>query len=147
MKPRALPLSVALGAMLLCSACSGGDKEARRRATGPAPTRAALAAVASASAGAVVFRQCAACHSIGQGVPDRNGPNLFGVMGKPVTQNSQRFGYTAALQNLGGTWTPEKMDAWLANPRKLVPGTTMTFPGLADPLDRADTIAFLATQR
>lgn len=68
-------------------------------------------------------------------------------MGKPVAQNSSRFGYTAALQELGGTWTPERMDAWLTKPQKVAPGTSMTFPGLADPLDRADIIAFLSAQR
>jgi cytochrome c len=39
------------------------------------------------------------------------------------------------------------MDQWLANPRRMVPGTTMAFAGLADPKDRADVIAYLATQR
>lgn len=147
MRRHILTLCVAPGLFLLCSACSDDDKEARRRAAGPSPTRQAFASVASASAGASLFGQCAACHSIGQGSPDLAGPNLFGVMGKPVAQNSPRFGYTAALQRLGGTWTPERLDAWLKNPREVAPGTSMAFPGLADPLDRADVIAFLSTQR
>ncbi|MES3098057.1 c-type cytochrome [Sphingomonas faeni] len=37
------------------------------------------------------------------------------------------------------------MDAWLTNPRKMVPGTTMAFAGLPDPKDRADVIAYLST--
>ena len=68
-------------------------------------------------------------------------------MGKPVGQNSARFGYTAALQQVGGRWTPDRMDAWLANPQRFAPGTSMGFPALADPLDRADIIAYLAAQR
>ncbi|WP_287977455.1 c-type cytochrome [Sphingomonas sp.] len=147
MRCRVLLLGFVVGTSLCCGACSGEDKEARRRAAGPAPTRAALASVASASAGAALFGRCAACHSIRRGAPDRNGPNLFGVMGKPVGQNSARFGYTAALQQVGGRWTPDRMDAWLANPQRFAPGTSMGFPGLADPLDRADIIAYLSAQR
>ena len=59
---------------------------------------------------------------------------------------SPRFGYTAALQRIGGRWTPERMDAWLTNPRRFAPGTSMGYPGLADPLARADLIAYLSAQ-
>ena len=38
------------------------------------------------------------------------------------------------------------LDVWLAAPAKFVPGTSMTFRGLSDPLDRADVIAYLQTQ-
>lgn len=144
-----LPLSIAIVALLLAGCSSDGhsseDREARRRAAGPAPTVAAR--VASASAGAVLFTRCSACHSIGRGAPDLGGPNLFGVMGQEIGQNSQRFAYTAALQKVGGRWTPERMDLWLANPKRFAPGTAMGFAGLADPLDRADVIAYLQTQR
>ena len=68
-------------------------------------------------------------------------------MGRPIAQNSPRFGYTAALRQVGGTWTRDRLDAWLTNPKALVPGTSMGFAGLSDPLDRADVIAYLETQR
>jgi cytochrome c len=68
-------------------------------------------------------------------------------MGASVGHNSNRFGYTAALQAIGGTWTPTKIDAWIANPRAVVPSTTMNFDGISDPLVRADIIAYLQTQR
>jgi cytochrome c len=35
------------------------------------------------------------------------------------------------------------MSAWLANPKKYAPGTKMSFPGLSNPEDRANVIAFL----
>ena len=132
---------------LLLTACSPGDeKEARRRAAGPAPSPTALLRVASASAGEKVFGQCFACHSIDASAADRSGPNLFGVMGAPVGQRRPRFPYSGALQAAGGTWTPARMDAWLTNPKAMVPGTAMGFAGLADPLDRADVIAYLQKQ-
>ncbi|MGR6329045.1 c-type cytochrome [Sphingomonas sp. XXL09] len=138
---------IVLPILILAAACSRDDKEARRRAAGPSPSPAALAAVASASAGQALFARCAACHPVRAGAPDRNGPNLHGVMGQRIAQNSARFGYTAALQRVGGRWTPARMDAWLTDPQRFAPGTSMGFPGLADPLDRADVIAYLKVQR
>ncbi|WP_158809918.1 cytochrome c family protein [Beijerinckia sp. L45] len=139
--------SAAVAILLFVAACSADDKEARRRAAGPAPTQAALAKVASVSAGAGIFTRCAVCHPIQRGASDRDGPNLFGVMGNAIAQNSPRFGYTAALRQVGGTWTRARMDIWLTNPKAFVSGTTMGFAGLPDPLDRADVIAYLETQR
>ena len=40
-------------------------------------------------------------------------------------------------------WTPEMLDQYLLNPRKMVPGTKMAFPGLPKEKDRADVIAYL----
>lgn len=140
-------IALALVPLAVLGGCSRDDKEARRRAAGPHPDAAALARVASAAAGAAVFGRCAACHSIGAGSPDRDGPNLYGVVGQPVAQNRPRFAYTAALRGVGGRWTGARLDAWLTAPQRFAPGTSMRFEGLADPLDRADVIAYLATQR
>lgn len=129
------------------AACADGNREERRRAAGPNPSLGALLRVADANAGASAFGRCAACHTIAQNGMGRNGPNLFGVMGAEIGHTSPRFGYTAALQNVGGTWTRERMDAWLTNPQRFAPGTAMQFPGLSDPLVRADIIAYLETQR
>jgi cytochrome c len=142
-----LPAMLVCATALVLTACSpSDDKESRRRAAGPAPSAAALLRVASASAGERVFGQCFACHSIDASAADRSGPNLFGVMGATVGQRRPRFPYTGALQAAGGTWTPARMDVWLTNPKAMVPGTAMGFAGLADPLDRADVIAYLQKQ-
>lgn len=99
--------------------------------------------VADVGAGRAVFRQCAACHTINEGTGDRDGPNLHGVTRATVGRNSPRFGYTAALQSVGGTWTCERLDRWLTNPAAFARGTSMRFPGLRDGIDRADVIAYL----
>ncbi len=136
-----------IAALLAVAGCSADDHEARRQRAGPNPDRQALARVASAAAGARRFAACAACHAISPGAPDRNGPNLYGVMGQPIGRNSARFGYTAALQGVGGRWTAERMDRWLADPQAFAPGTAMRYPGVSDPLDRADLIAFIESRR
>ena len=141
--------AAAVAMLLVLAGCGdgGADRAARLSAAGPNPDVAALLRVADAGTGERLFNACAACHAIRKGAPDRNGPNLFGAMGAPVAGVSPRFGYTAALQRIGGRWTPERMDAWLTNPRRFAPGTSMGYPGLADPLARADLIAYLSAQR
>jgi len=123
--------------------CGDGDREARLKAAGPNPSLDALMRVAKADAGAKTFGQCLACHTIGKGELDRGGPNLHGIMGKPVAGGSERFGYTAALMRVGGRWDRATMDRWLTSPQRFAPGTRMTFAGLPDPLARADVIAYL----
>ncbi|QJU58532.1 c-type cytochrome [Sphingomonas sp. AP4-R1] len=139
--------SALLIAGCILAGCSRDDREARRQAAGPHPSLEALARVADAQAGSVAFRRCAACHPIAPGTPDLGGPNLFGIMGAPIGHHSDRFGYTAALQAVGGVWTPARMDAWMADPHAMVPRTTMNFDGVADPLIRADIIAYLQTRK
>ncbi len=96
--------------------------------------------------GADVFRACSACHTLGRGGPDVDGPNLYGVVGAPIAERRPRYGYTQALRDVGGLWTRQRLDAWLTAPAAFAPGTAMHFAGLADPEDRADVIAYLATQ-
>jgi cytochrome c len=131
---------------LLVTACADDEGGERRRALGERPGLEAAMRVADPRRGGHLFARCAACHTIGPGAGDRNGPNLFAVMGKPVASNSPRYGYTAALRSVGGAWTPEAMDRWIADPAKVAPGTRMTIPGLPDALDRADLIAYLQSQ-
>lgn len=46
----------------------------------------------------------------------------------------------------GLVWTGENLNKFLENPRAMVPGTKMVFPGLKNPQDRVDVIAYLKTQ-
>lgn len=51
--------------------------------------------------------------------------------------------YTEALKRAGITWNEAALDKWLANPAQLVPGTSMTFPGIKQTQARQDVIAYL----
>jgi len=97
-----------------------------------------------ATAGEKVFKtNCGICHSP---QPGRNmtGPTLFSVVDRHSGEISG-FHYSDANRNSGLTWNVTTLDRYLAGPRELVPGTKMTFPGLKDPKQRADLIAYLAT--
>jgi cytochrome c len=98
-----------------------------------------------AEVGRQVFNNyCSICHSV---QPQRNliGPSLFGVVGRHSGQIAG-FRYSEANRSSGLTWEPETLDRFLTSPRQVVPGTLMTFPGLKNPKQRADVIAFLATR-
>ena len=43
-------------------------------------------------------------------------------------------------------WDEETLDALIANPQSVVPGTNMYFRGVPDPADRAHIIAYLKQQ-
>jgi len=105
----------------------------------------ALPAVASAQdaeAGKAVFKKCAPCHSIGPGAKNKVGPELNGILGRKAAE-VPGFAYSTALKNSGITWDDEKLHAWLKDPKALVPGTKMFFPGIKDEIDRDDLIAYI----
>ncbi len=107
------------------------------------PTFADLLAQADLGKGERAFGKCKACHKLGEG-ENLTGPSLFEIVGRDrgVTEG---FTYSGAMASLGGTWTPEELDAFLTRPRDYVTGTTMTFPGFKKPEDRANVIAYLSS--
>ena len=70
------------------------------------------------------------------------GPNLHGVFGRKAG-TKPGYKYSEALAAAGFTWTAANMDTWIADPRKDVPGTKMTFLGVRDAKNRADLVAYL----
>ena len=100
-------------------------------------------AAASPERGEEVFLVCRACHVIEEGAPHTIGPNLRGVVGRPVASAEGYDRYTPAMSALEGAWTPERLDIYLRQPMVEVQGTTMAFPGVPDAGDRADLIAWL----
>ncbi|KAF9083451.1 hypothetical protein BGX29_011175 [Mortierella sp. GBA35] len=97
-----------------------------------------------AVAGARLFvARCSHCHTLSPGGPNKAGPNLFGVVGRKAGHANYYF--SEAHSKKGVTWTPENLFTYLENPRQFIPGTKKAFPGVKDPKDRADIIAFLKT--
>jgi len=126
------PLHRALAALLLVSC-------------GSLAAPAALADIGGdAVAGSKAFVLCAACHSAQAGAAALVGPNLWNVVGRPVA-SAAGFDYSDSLRAAGGEWTPERIDRLLSDPNAFAPGTRMGLPGIADPGERANLIAYLGT--
>jgi cytochrome c len=104
----------------------------------------ALLAKASAERGAQVAKQCMICHNLQVGQGPKVGPDLYGVIGRPIA-SMPNFHYSAALKAKGGTWTFDALNKWLTDPRADVPGTAMTFAGISNEKQRADVVAYLNT--
>ena len=114
----------------------------------------ALVWSASASAagdpahGEQVFKQCKVCHAVGPGAKAGVGPEQNNLIGSKAGSRPG-YNYSPAMKKAGEdglVWTEENVSKYLENPKALVPGTKMIFPGLKNPKDREDVIAYLKTQ-
>jgi len=103
-----------------------------------------LLASASAEHGEQIAKQCEICHNVQEGQGPKVGPDLYGIVDRPVA-SAAGFNYTPAMKAKGGKWTFAALNKWLTNPRADVPGTAMTFAGLSSEKQRADVIAYLDT--
>jgi cytochrome c len=77
----------------------------------------------------------------------RQGPNLFGVVGRQAG-GAAGFKYSAAfIAGSGGiVWDEGTLDRWLADPQSIIPGAVMLYKQ-ADPDRRRLVIEYLKTRR
>jgi len=99
-------------------------------------------AAGDAKRGAQLFRQCMACHSVTEG-EHLTGPSLGHAWNHKAATAPGFQRYSEALKAATLTWDEATLDRWLANPQSLVPGTSMTFPGIKQQKDRLDIAAYL----
>jgi cytochrome c len=103
-----------------------------------------------ADPGERAFQYCFSCHSVD---PNEQavlqGPNLSGVIGRPIASQTG-FDYSAALKQLaagGKPWTPELLAQFIQNPDALAPGTVMAKPpGPRTEAERAALLDYLKKQ-
>ena len=108
-----------------------------------APARGASpGAIGDAAAGAVAFQACATCHATAAG-EELTGPSLAHVWRRKAGTAAGFDRYSDAMVHSDFVWDEQTLDRWLSDPRSLIPGTTMTFPGLRDRKTREDVIAYL----
>ena len=139
-------IAPALFALAACGGAEQAETPAADAETAAAPETAEPAPAATAEvSGEKSFAKCTACHKVEKGAPNGIGPNLHGIVGKAVA-SVEGFAYSPAMAAKGGNWDEAALDAYIENPRKVVPGTKMSFAGLKDPQDRADIIAYLQSQ-
>lgn len=105
-------------------------------------------AAGDARRGADTFaEECGDCHSSVPG-KDKKGPSLTALNGRKAgSLPSFAAGYSDAMKASGIVWTPERIDAYITAPKKLVPGGRMKYDGLADAAARADVIAYVLQMR
>lgn len=95
-------------------------------------------------AGKKVFARCMACHDAEKGI-NKIGPTLKGVIGRAAGSQAG-FNYSAAMKKAGTAglvWDEQNISEYLADPKAKVPGNKMAFPGLKDPQQIKDVIAYL----
>ena len=113
----------------------------------PAVSLATLLASADATAGAAAVKKCQSCHDFSEGGPNKTGPNLFGVVGRPIGSH-EGYTYSAGMEEhhaKGDVWSYENLNAFLTNPKGFTPGTKMSYSGDKDDKDRANILAYLQT--
>jgi cytochrome c len=86
-----------------------------------------------------IYERCTACHTLAF---DRVGPRHCGLFGR-LAGSVAGFEYSQAMKQSKIRWDERTLDRFLASPLAMVPGTSMTYDGIADPGERADLIAFL----
>jgi cytochrome c len=82
--------------------------------------------------------RCGGCHSLDH---DRIGPRHRGLIGRKAGAVAG-FEYSPALRASRIVWSAATLDAWLADPERLVPGQRMSY-SVPEAADRAALIAFL----
>jgi cytochrome c len=109
-----------------------------------APEALAQPATGDPAKGQALWSQCAACHEI---ETDANtlGPTLKGVMGRKAG-GLDGYNYSGPMKRADVTWTAQSLDAFLADPQGVVPGTKMPFAGMASAGDRADLVAYIQSK-
>ena len=93
-------------------------------------------------AGEVVFKRCLACHMVGEDAKTRVGPVLNGLIGRKAG-TYEGYSYTDANKNSGLVWDEATLAQYLKNPKAMIPGTKMVFPGLRKDEEIDNLIAYL----
>ncbi len=96
--------------------------------------------------GRATFAQCAVCHAIDPAIGHGTGPNLAGVIGRPIGK-SDGFRFSPALREASGRWSAAELDRFLANPQLSYPGVRMAYAGIPDAKRRKELICYLANLR
>jgi cytochrome c len=104
----------------------------------------ALAAPTAPVAKPPAFAICGVCHKAAAGEKSGIGPNLWGVSGRKAGTLAG-YTYSPAMKASNITWTRDKIAAYIADPKKMVPGTKMIYAGQKDPKAAAAIADYVAS--
>ena len=120
---------------------SAGRQTISRAALGAWLATLGLAAQAAPDVvrGEQLYGRCMGCHALAS---DRVGPRHCGLIGRRAASIAD-FDYSPAMKRAGIVWNEPSLNRFLAQPMRVVPGTSMTYDGVALAADRQDLIAYL----
>lgn len=92
-------------------------------------------------------KSCGTCHVAAPDAGPRQGPNLFGIVGR-AAGSVEGFKYSPAFLagHDGVVWDEATLDRWLADPQSVIPGAVMLYKQ-GDPDKRRLVIEYLKTRR
>lgn len=131
-----LKLAGAATLALLVAACGSSEEDAE-----PMPTQ--TIARNDADTAPTSFAICKACHSVQPG-ENGIGPTLSDIYNSTAGK-VPNYEFTPAMLASGLKWDDATLDAYLADPQKVVPGTKMSFAGIKDEAKRKEVIEYLKT--
>ena len=146
-RPRMFVRTLVSAFLLLLAGCGDGGRAPAEDAGGAAALAALPAPFNTADLenGRKVFNQCRSCHTVAADAPNLVGPNLHGVFERRIGERPA-YSYSEAARAADWRWDAAQLDRWLTDPRGFLPGTKMVYPGLKDPTDRRDVIAYLLVE-
>ncbi|MGM9401217.1 c-type cytochrome [Aliiroseovarius sp. KMU-71] len=144
----ATPISQAVMGTAAAAAAPAEAEVTEAAAEEPAAEEAAPAMALDAelvAKGEKVFKKCKACHKVGDGAKNGTGPILTGVYGRAAgTVDGFKYSKPMLAAAEGGlVWDEAELAAYLANPKKYMKGTKMSFAGLKKDADIAAILEFL----
>jgi cytochrome c len=84
---------------------------------------------------------CGTCHTVDPGAPNRQGPNLAGVLGRRAG-TIDGFKYSSALTESRLVWDEATLDRWIEDAQAMLAGTSMLYRQ-RDPDKRQAIISYL----
>ena len=104
-----------------------------------------LIANADVAKGETIAKKCQTCHTFDASGANKVGPGLYGVVGR-VGGTHEGFAYSEPMKAHSKPWTFADLNHFIARPKEFIPGTKMSFPGIASAQDRADLFAWMNQQ-
>jgi cytochrome c len=92
----------------------------------------AASSAAAQAAKPPAFAGCQSCHAVTQGQKSGMGPNLFGIGGRKAG-TLPGYKYSPAMVKYGQAWNRTNLVAFITNPKAVVPGSKMIYPGQKNP--------------
>jgi cytochrome c len=119
------------------------DAGSAEQTAAPVVDLGALMAAVNPGAAASRAGLCKSCHTFEKGGATLQGPNLWGIVDRPVA-SLDGFAYSAAIKAAGGVWSYDRINALIENSQAFIPGTSMN-QRVAKAEHRAQILVYLST--